>query len=385
MERARTHKYRYPLAEVNFDSLEIKAVTKTLKQGRTTCGKNVATFERTFSEYVGSRHAAMVNSGSSADLLVAFGLGAPDHRTEILLPAVTWPTQVWSCLIAGYNVCLVDVDPDTLQMNTDDLARQINTDTRAVFLTHLLGNVGNIEDIKAIIAPFEGVDIVEDCCESLGARWKGQHVGTFGSASAFSFFFSHLINTMEGGMVVTNDPLADKRYRLLRSHGWEPQPDCRFWFPTWGFNLRPTEVQGAFGCVQMTKIDNFLTARNMNAFNLKTLLSASHGDKLAFCKVLDGCVPAWHGFPILVKSDEPGAKDNLCSFLEQHGIETRPIVAGNLSRQQAVTTMTSGRVRFGNLPGADIIHERGLYIGISSRYDTEAVSYVSDVFDMYYR
>lgn len=370
--------YRYPLAYVNYDVQEIAAVTKTLQDGRTTCGENVKSFEKLFAQYVGAHHATMVNSGSSADLLVAFGLGEPDERNEIIIPAVTWPTQVWSCITAGYTVRLVDVDPETLQMDTDALARAISPSTRAIFLTHLMGNVG---DLDAILKLAGSITIIEDCCESLGAKWNNQHVGTFGQASAFSFFFSHLISTMEGGMVVTNND--DMPYRLLRSHGWQPQPDCRFWFPTWGFNLRPMEVQGAFGVVQMARLEGFRHARTHNAALLESLITAKHSALLSTARVLDQCEPSWHGFPLMVKSDIPGAKDVLCSYLEQHGIETRPVVAGNLARQKAVQDLPIGRIVYDLLPGADLVHDHGFYIGLASFEDNAGVAYVDSVLDSF--
>lgn len=378
MENA-AFEYKYPLAHPNYGEDEIQAVVDTLRAGRTTCGPRVQEFERQFASYVGSKQAVMVNSGSSADLLVAFGLGEPDHRDEILIPAVTWPTQVWSCLTAGYKVRLIDVDPVTLQMNTNDLARNVSDKTRAVFLVHLLGCVGDIDLIKRIIKPYD-IDIIEDCCESLGSRWRGQHVGTFGNASAFSFFFSHLLNTMEGGMVVTNSD--DKPYRLLRSHGWEPQPDCRFWFPTWGFNLRPMEIQGAFGCTQMAKLKTFHAARHHNARLLTEIICTENSSWLRTAAVLPDCEPVFHGFPILTW--DATLKAPLCSYLEQHGIETRPIVAGNLARQHAVTDMHSGRVMYGPLTGADVIHDCGFYIGVSSFNDDNGIAHVSDVLSSFY-
>jgi len=121
----------YPLARVNYGVEEIDAVTRTLNSGQTTCGRQVWQFENEFARYVGGDHAIMVNSGSSADLILALALGAPDSRDTILIPAVTWPTQVWSCLMAGYRVRLVDVDPHTLQMDTAAALSKIDRHTKA--------------------------------------------------------------------------------------------------------------------------------------------------------------------------------------------------------------------------------------------------------------
>lgn len=366
---------RYPLARVTYEMDEINAVTQTLIKGQTTCGKRVCDFEGMFAEYVGRKHAIMVNSGSSADLLVALSLGPPQtgRGNEVLVPAVTWPTQVSSCLIAGYTVRLVDVDPVTLQMDPNDLATKVSLKVRALFLVHVLGMVGDPDALAAACEPFP-IDVIEDSCEALGSFWKGKHVGTFGSAAAFSFFFSHLINTMEGGMVVCDDDKLARSYRLWRSHGWEPKEDYRFWFPSWGLNVRPTEVQGAFGCVQMARLDAFRSARQRNYDRLAQALDSEF---LHTPVVSADCSPGWHGFPLMVDATAPFGRDQICRYLDSHGVETRPIIAGNIARQPVV--QNAARVIAGPLPGADAIHTRGFYIGLASHDDEAGTSYVAEV------
>lgn len=373
---------QYPLAEVNYGAEEIDAVTMTLASGQTTCGPKVREFEQTFANYVASDHAVMVNSGSSADLLLALHLGPPDQtRNEIILPAVTWPTQVWSCLMAGYKVVLADVNPETLQMDERDALSKITRHTRAVFLTHLLGLVGEIDRILAL--PRQGdlsISIIEDCCESLGTRWRDKHVGTLGDAGAFSFFFSHLISTMEGGMVVCNNESAERDYRLLRSHGWEPKKNYRFWFPTWGLNVRPMEVQAAFGSVQMQRIEQFRDGRVRNVARLAARTWNRYPQSLSGPKISKHCTPSWHGFPIMVSKDAKFTRDLMCAYLDEHGVETRPIVAGNLARQPAVKAHIE-HITTGPLPGADTIHDQGFYIGTPSHDEEEGTNYVGDVVD----
>jgi CDP-6-deoxy-D-xylo-4-hexulose-3-dehydrase len=364
---------RYPLAYTTYDRREIQAVIEALGAGQTTCGPRVRRFESSFADYVGREHAIMVNSGSSADLLIAFGLGPATPGDEVLVPAVTWPTQVSSCLMAGYTVRLVDVDPETLQFDTMDLAAKINGCTRAIFPVHVLGAVGDMDTVMWLAG--EDLVVLEDCCEALGARWGGKHVGTFGQAAAFSFFFSHLINTMEGGMVVTDSKVDDRSYRLWRSHGWEPREDYRFWFPTWGWNVRPTELQGAFGNVQMTRLEGFRLARQRN---YDRLVAGIAGDGyLSGVRVLPLCEPSWHGYPLRVSTMAPYTRNDLCHHLETHGIETRPIIAGNLAKQPAV--QNDERVIAGELPGADLVHEQGFYLGLASFDDPEGTAYVSQI------
>lgn len=365
--------YRYPLARVTYGEEEIAAVERTLRAGRTTMGPQVEAFEAGFASLVGAQDAVMVNSGSSADLLAAFSLGPPRRgQDEILVPAVTWPTQVWACLIAGYRVRLVDVDPATLQFDMDDVAAKTTWRTRAVFPVHVLGACGDMRMLR-IYCEDHGLDLIEDCCEALGTKWSNGPVGTAGTAGAFSFFFSHVLSTMEGGMVVTDDPHTARDLRLWRSHGWEWEGKEKFRFPTWGMNLRPTEVQGAFGKVQLGKLSGFLDARAANFKRLMTQVRGFPG-LLEGVALTPGCEPAWHGFPITVAPDANFTKAQLCAYLESRGVETRPLIAGNLARQPALRD--EKRVLSGHLPGADAVHDRAFYLGLASHDDAEGTTYV---------
>ena len=362
---------RYPLARPNYDVLEITAVMDALRDGQTTCGPRVAHFEQRFAEYVGRSGAVMVNSGSSADMLVAFGLGPPEYGDEILVPAITWPTQVWACLVAGYRVRLVDVDPFTLQIDPTDVVRKLSDRTRAVFVAHILGNVGNMDTLADAI---NGTPLIEDCCEAMGSRWRGKHVGTFGHAAAFSFFFSHVMSTMEGGMVVCDGPEAVDGYRRLRNHGWDrSNPRYPYRFPSWGFNVRPTELSGAFGVVQLDRLNAFRQARACNYERLRDATSVAH---LQHVVVPSGADPCWHGFPLMVGPNAPFTRDELCAFMTTRGIESRPIVVGNLANQPAVAN--DSRVVCDALPGAQAIDERGLYIGLHSTLDPEGACLVGE-------
>jgi CDP-6-deoxy-D-xylo-4-hexulose-3-dehydrase len=372
---------RYPLAQITYDDAEIEAVLTTLKAGRTTMGPLVAKFERDFAAKLDAEHAVMVNSGSTADLLAALTLGPP-HRgrsgylDEILVPAVTWPTQVWGCVLAGYRVRLVDTDPETLQLDVRDAEAKLSRRTAAIFPVHVLGNVGDMGALTWL-ADQHGVPLLEDCCEALGATWHGRSVGTFGRAAAFSFFFSHLLSTMEGGMVTCRSEADARLLRLRRSHGWEPQEGNRFAFPTWGLNVRPMEVQGAFGLAQLPKVDRFLLTRRLNYAALAAVSHERYPQWLQGVKVLPGCEPAWHGFPLMVRHDVPGGRglrDALCRYLEGRGVETRPLIAGNLARQPGV--LKDERVIAGPLPGADLVDDHACYIGLSSLPDAEGVELV---------
>jgi len=225
----------------------------------------VKEFEKMFGDKYGGE-AVMVNSGSSADLLISFAIseksgGSLPPGSEILVPSVTWPTHLWSLIMAGFKVKLIDIDPNTLNFDLEHVKRNISKDTRGIFIVHLLGNMGDMRGLTKLCKE-KNLVLMEDCCEALGSKFDGEYAGTFGIASSFSFFFSHHLVTMEGGIILTKDNDFAKRCRLLRAHGWdrevsdpavsaESDIDTRYKFVAWGFNLRPTELQAGFGIEQI--------------------------------------------------------------------------------------------------------------------------------------
>ena len=204
----RAESFTYPLSIPTYDELEISQAIDSMINYRTTMWQKVEEFEQKFGDKFGGE-AIMVNSGSSADLIISFALseksgGNLKKGSKILIPAVTWPTQIWSVIMAGFRVELIDVDRETLNLDLDDFAKKLTSDVSAVFLVHLLGNTCDIEKLQKICFD-KKVLILEDCCESLGTKYNSNFVGTFGLASSFSFFFAHHMVTMEGGMILTQD------------------------------------------------------------------------------------------------------------------------------------------------------------------------------------
>jgi CDP-6-deoxy-D-xylo-4-hexulose-3-dehydrase len=387
-------KFFYPLAEPTYDENEVFNALNSMTSFSTTMWDKVKKFENMFGEKYGGE-AIMVNSGSSADLLISFAIsqksGGPlPVGSEILVPSVTWPTHLWSLIMAGFKVKLIDIDPKTLNFNLDDLKRSISKNTRGVFIVHLLGNMGDMSSLVKICRE-NNLILMEDSCEALGSKFDGKYAGTFGLASSFSFFFSHHLVTMEGGMILTKDKEFAERCRLLRSHGWDrelktsteisnSEIDQRFKFVSWGFNLRPTEVQAGFGIEQIKKIDLFDNLREQNAKILNDCISRN-GKFLSTMEVLKNVKCSWFAFPIIINKNAPFSRLELVNFLDKNGIETRPVVAGNLAKQPATARYPD--IYFESLEGADFIHERGLYIGIhptTKEYNLEKVTRFLDSF-----
>lgn len=369
-------KYWYPLSMATYDVEEILAAVDSMCSFRTTMWEKTTQFEREFGDLLGYPETVMVNSGSSADLLIAFALVNPQTKLlapgdEILVPSVTWPTQIWSAMMAGLKVRLVDTDPVTLNMDLKDLEGKITPRTRAISLVHLMGNPCDMDRVLALCQKYDLV-LIEDCCEALGAKFRGQAVGTFGLAGSFSFFFSHHITTMEGGMIVCQDQILSDVFRLLRAHGWarnakylqmEPQAglDPRYMFINWGFNVRPTELQAGFGLEQLKRLPAFNAQRAKNAEYFNHYLRRHH-DLMHLMEVQPQAECSWFALPIVLTGECPFTKGEFLSYLEAQGVETRPVVAGNLALQPVCQLYPE--LQDANLPGASIVHERGFYLGL---------------------
>lgn len=374
---AKPQRYWYPLSQASYGTEEMAEAIDSMVSFRTSMWEKTAEFEQRFAAWQGAREAVMVNSGSSADLILSFLLAEPDRRLlqpgdEVLVPAVTWPTHAWSPMMAGFRVRLVDVDPATLNVSVEDLKRRIGPRTKALFLVHLMGNPCPMEQLLEV-ARERNLVVLEDCCEALGAEWNGRKVGSFGLGGTFSFFFSHHMTTMEGGMVVTNDAQASDRLRILRAHGWLRNTrhtkfdlegrdvDPRYAFVGWGFNVRPTELQAGFGLHQLAKLPEFNLRRAALARRFFSFIGRSHW--LSAPIVDEKATPSWMALPVLLHPEAPFTRAQLTDYLEGHGVETRPIVTGNLLRHPAAERFPD--LADSPLPGADAVHARGFYIGLS--------------------
>lgn len=382
-------RYALPLAFNTFGDSEIAAAIEVLVTGPLTLSRRVEAFEHRFAEEHGVPDAVYVNSGSSANLLMLSTLargidgGSPaiGPGDEVIVPAVTWSTTIWPITQVGAVPVLVDVSPATLNMTVEAVEEAIGPRTKAIFATHLLGNPAPVEELRALAA-VHGLTFFEDCCEALDAESGGRKVGTFGRMGSYSFYFSHHICTIEGGMVVVADPLDGETLRTLRAHGWSrnlsperraavetahPDIDPRFLFVEPGFNLRPTELQAAIGLVQMERRAGFLEVRR----RLGAEWAAARDEHPNLFEPIEFAPGASHfAFPVLLRPDAPVSRADLMAFMESRGIETRPLVAGNLARQPGMARVDH-RIA-GDLTGADALHARAMYVGMPVTDDAPA-------------
>ena len=383
---------RYELASSSWDEAEAEAIRSVMATGRYTMGDHVQAFEAEFAQYLGSRHCVMVNSGSSANLLMVAALffrKDPARRLrrgdEVIVPAVSWATTYSPLQQYGLKIRFVDIDRETLNIDLASLAEAITPRTRMILAVNLLGNAN---DYDAIARMIDGRDIVllEDNCESLGGEWNGRKLGTIGLMGSFSTFFSHHMSTMEGGMVATDD---DELYHILlaiRSHGWtrhlpkenlvcakgDDPFDESFRFVLPGYNVRPVEMMGTIGSMQLKKLPEFIGWRRRNAVCFK---EAFGGDP-RFVLQRELGKSSWFGFSMLIADDAISRRDVL-TRLAKADIETRPIVAGNFARKEVVKWFDCEIPA--SLPNADYVDQRGFFVGNHQFDISDRIAYLKDV------
>jgi CDP-4-dehydro-6-deoxyglucose reductase, E1 len=378
--------WSYPLASSSWGAEEVEAATAVLRSGRCTMGEKVYEFETAFARYFGVKHAIFVNSGSSANLVAMHTLrlyssGGNPMWAEAIAPALGWSTTYSPIHHAGYAIRLVDIDLDTL--NIDLEAAKANLSHHFVSAVVVVNFLGNPAPLAELNEARKGLWLIEDNCESIGAAvaFGGSPVphrlaGTVGDIGTFSTFFSHHICTMEGGVAITNrDDLADIA-RSLRAHGWSREMmtggrsagldswQGRFNFVYPGFNLRPTEVAAAIGIEQLKKLPAILDKRRENAAVFKQLLADLNRDDLVMSSQKENGYATYYSFPLILRSRLHNRREELIQKLEEAGIETRPVMAGNIARHRVAKYMR-GVQQPECYPRANYVHDHGLMIGNS--------------------
>ncbi|HZD12993.1 MAG TPA: DegT/DnrJ/EryC1/StrS family aminotransferase, partial [Candidatus Binatus sp.] len=334
--------------------------------------------------------------GSSANLLTLSVLTNPlleDRimpRTEVITPAVTWATTVYPIANVGCTPVLVDVDPETMNIDPEQVKQAIGPQTSAIMPVHLLGCPCHVDELVKLASDCN-LYLLEDSCESTGAEYKGRKVGTFGDMGTFSFFMSHHISTIEGGMIVTDDDEFYEYLKAMRAFGWirdmKEGPthasenigiDPRFLFITYGYNFRPTELQGGFGIHQIGKLDGFIKIRRDNAEYWNRRL-AGFKDVLMTPTEPSGTKHVYFGYPLTVRPEAPFKREVLVAGLESAGIETRPIMAGNMA-EQPVMKQLPYRV-IGDLPNSRMIMRNSFFFGNHQGIQNEEREYIADTIE----
>ena len=369
---------KFPLATATWGQAEQDAMQRVIASGMYTMGANVQAFECDFAKYVGSKHCVMVNSGSSAILLMVAALFYTknpllklNRGDEVIVPAVSWSTTYYPLYQYGLRIKFVDIDLKTLNYDLDQLAQAVTDKTRAIMAVNLLGNPNDFGRIKQIIGD-RNIVLMEDNCESMGAKYEGKHAGTFGAMGGFSSFFSHHISTMEGGLIVTDDEELYQILLSLRAHGWtrnlpkqnmvcsdksdDPfEESFRFVLP--GYNVRPLEIEGALGVEQVKRLPSLIAARRENGKLLQATIS-NHPELIIQQEIGES---SWFGFSLVIRPSSKLTRKELVIQLNSLGFECRPIVAGNFAKNEVVKYFDSEV--HGNLKNAEHIDKNGLFVG----------------------
>ena len=380
------------LARTTLDADELIAGLDVLLDGHVTMGAQTTAFEDEWSRWLPADFSLMVNSGSSANLLMLAALAFPGLAEglrpgdEVILPAVGWSTSLFPIAQMGCVPVLVDVDPETLNLDPERVEEAVTGKTRAILAIHLLGNPCDVPRLLDIARRHDLI-LLEDCCEAHGAAIEGRRVGTFGTLSSYSFFYSHHITSVEGGMVCGQDRVAWRDLLISqRAHGWirgrsderawtaaHPDLDPRWLFVTPGYNVRPTDLNAAIGRVQLKKLPSFVEKRRTIRTRILEQLRP-FGHLLSFQQERPGHMHSAFGLSLVVRPEAPFTRQALQSYLESRRVETRPIVGANLARHPVMRHVPH-RLS-GSLVNADLIHRNGLMIGNHADLTDRQVDYL---------
>ena len=378
---------RIPLASSGLRESDIEAVLRVLKSGNLTMGAEVKKFEAKMASYLGVTNFVMVNSGSSANLLMLEALLRPaiakprlNPGDSILVPAIAWPTTIWPLIQLGLNPLFVDINPKTLALDLESAQELIDSSripVRGIFPIHPLGYSIPPSELNAFTKKNDLI-LINDVCESLGSWNEGKHAGTEGIAGSFSFYFSHHITTMEGGGIATNDDTFADDLRSMRSHGWsrdrtdveswtakKSSNDSKFLFVSTGYNVRPMEIQAAIGSEQIDDIDKFVEKRRSIASKVSAAVAGTNLSVIGSESIQGNPESnSWMLIPIQVGGVDPvNEKQAILAKLEEFEVETRPVLTGNFLAQPAIQRITRHAVDPSHFVNATRITNEAFMVG----------------------
>jgi CDP-4-dehydro-6-deoxyglucose reductase, E1 len=383
----------YDLASSTWGPEEIAAVELVIRSGRFTMGDAVRGFEQAFAAKFGMKHAVMVNSGSSANLVAVAALFHLKDRPlqagdEVIVPAISWATTYHPLQQYGLRLRFVDVDLHTLNLDVTQLEAALTPRTRMVVAVSILGNPASLDVMRAFCER-HGLILFEDNCESMGATLDGRPCGTWGDVNTFSTFYSHHISTMEGGLILTDRTEIDHLARVIRNHGWtrdvpagsdlfEPRADgffeaYRFIMP--GYNVRPLEMCGAIGLEQLKKLDGLVAARRANAALFVRLFA---GDERFIIQRENG-VSSWFSFTIVLNPAHRLDRARIMAALRGADIGFRMITGGCFLRHEAIRYFDYDTV--GEMTNANLAHDRGFFVGNHPTDLTPQITRLREVLD----
>ncbi|MEG3882600.1 DegT/DnrJ/EryC1/StrS aminotransferase family protein [Microcoleus sp. herbarium19] len=367
---------KIPLMQNNITRADLDAAIAFLQQDDPilTQSQQVRAFEKEWSEWLGVKYSVFVNSGSSANQVTMCALRETYGVGEVIVPTLTWVSDIASVIQAGLKPVFVDINPRTLGMDIDQVIEKITPQTKAVFLTHVLGynalNQRLLDELEA-----RNIPLIEDVCESYGATFQGRKLGAFGLMSNFSFYYAHHMSTIEGGMICTNDSNLYQMLRMFRSHGMvrestsdelkqsyydkhpDLNPDFIFAFPA--YNVRSTEINAVIGRSQLKRLDD---NNKIRTENLLLFLQNLDPDKYETDFETEGSCN--YAFTLILKQPDTALRDKVMQALRAQGVEFRRGTAGGGNQlRQPYLKKLFGEADLANFTKVDRVHFYGFYIG----------------------
>ena len=395
-----------PVSGKVFDHTELNNIVEAALDGWFTTGRFNDAFEKELANFIGVKRAITVNSGSSANLLAFAALTANElgeraikPGDEIISVAVSFPTTLNPVLQFGCVPVFVDIEIPSYNIDVKRIEAAISSKTKAIIVAHTLGNPFNIEAVAAICKK-NNLWLIEDCCDALGAKFNGKHVGTFGDIGTLSFYPAHHITMGEGGAVFTNNSRLVTIFESFRDWGrdcwcasgkdntcgkrfdWQLGDlpygyDHKYIYSRIGYNLKITDMQAALGLAQMKKLPEFIRIRKNNFNRLKKGLSALQ-DKLILPEPTPNSDPSWFGFLITLKPEAGITRNDLIDKLTKAKIGTRLLFAGDI-RKQPYFKSCSYRVK-GDMKNSEIVLNDTFWIGVTPMINDEMIDYMVDCF-----
>jgi len=376
-----------------------------------TAGRYAREFEKKLADFLRVKYCLLVNSGSSANLLVLSSLTSPLLKERMLKPgdevvttACGFPTTLNPIIQNNLIPVFIDIELGTYNINAEQIEKAITKKTKAIFIAHTLGNPANLSLILKTVRKYN-LFLIEDNCDALGSKYRGRYTGTFGDISTCSFFPAHHITMGEGGAVLTSNSLLRKILMSLRDWGRDcccetgydntcgrrfsqkfgKLPfgyDHKYVYSHIGYNLKVTDMQAAIGCAQINKLNKFIEARRKNFAYLYKFLK-KYEEFLILPRWQEEAEPSWFGFPILVKKGPPFKRRDIVTYLEKHKIATRMLFGGNLLRQPAYRNIKY-RVS-GSLENTDLVMNNLFWVGVYPGLTKPMLSYIEKTLDNFFR
>ena len=387
---------KIPYGKCVYGNEEINNVLKCLKKS-TQMGNEVSTFEEKIAKLFGKNYGIMVNSGSSALTLAIKVLNLPKN-SEIITPCLNFGTAISSIIFNGHKPIFVDVNKETLQIDISLIEKKINKKTKALLIPNLIGNVPDWIKINKIAKKYK-LKIIEDSADTLGGKIKNRPTGTYSDISITSFYGSHVISCAgNGGMLMLNSKSLYDKAKILRSWGRLSSTvkdseniknrlnislsgidyDRKFVFSELGYNFEPSEIGAAFGNVQLKKFKKFSKIRNIN-FNYHANFFKKFSDFFIIPKVLPTVSTNFLSYPIIMKENKKFSRKQLQVFMENSGVQTRPIFTGNLLRHPAFKFLNNKNNNVNSFPESDYIMKYGLLIGCHQGLDLKSLDKIHNI------